>query len=60
METNFTNMAMIELINFEQDLQRQLDSKLRNMKYDDELELIYAQLEAILNERRRREEQNNG
>jgi hypothetical protein len=54
MELNLLNMSNQELETLENNLSIQLNDKLRNMKYDDELEELYQQIEEVNNEVKRR------
>lgn len=54
MKLDLTNMSALELDVLDQNLSAKLDVKLRNMRYDDDLELLYEQLEAIREEKERR------
>lgn len=58
MELDLRNMSSLELEVLEQNLQGKLDVKLRNMKYDEELNNLYADLEEVLEEKRRRKQDN--
>jgi hypothetical protein len=49
------NMSIDELSLLEKTLEEKLNSKLRNMKYDDELEEIYQEIEVVNAELKRRE-----
>jgi hypothetical protein len=51
---NILSMSSQELEILESTLASKLDSKLRNMKYDDELEELYQQIEEVNNELKRR------
>ncbi len=55
MQANLLNMSNQELQTLENALSLKLDVKLRNMKYDDELEELYQQIEKVTNELKRRE-----
>lgn len=57
---NFKEMSFDELLQFEKDLSKELDKRLRQMKYDDELDQLYTQLEKIAAERDRRKQTVNG
>lgn len=57
---NFMEMSIEELITFENNLSKKLDKKLREMKYDEELETLYMQLEELSAERDRRKLESNG
>lgn len=54
MELNFTKMTLLELDTAEADLLESLNSKLRNMKYDSELEDLYDLIEQVVEEKERR------
>jgi hypothetical protein len=54
MELNFQNMTLAELETTEIDLMESLNGKLRNMKYDSELEEIYELIEQLIEEKERR------
>lgn len=54
MELNFTKMTLLELDATEADLLESLNSKLRNMKYDSELEDLYNLIEQVVEEKERR------
>ncbi len=54
MELNFQNMTLAELETTEIDLMESLNGKLRNMKYDSELEEIYELIEQLVEEKERR------
>jgi hypothetical protein len=54
MELNFKNMTLLELDAAETDLLESLNSKLRNMKYDSELEDLYNLIEQVVEEKERR------
>jgi hypothetical protein len=54
MELNFTKMTLLELDAAEADLLESLNSKLRNMKYDSELEDLYDLIEQVVEEKERR------
>jgi len=54
MELNFQNMTLAELENTEIDLMESLNGKLRNMKYDSELEKLYELIEQLIEEKERR------
>ena len=54
MKRDFTNMSALELEVFEQNLQGELDIKIRQMVQDERIREIYAELEAIEEEKRRR------
>jgi ABC-type amino acid transport substrate-binding protein len=56
MEINLMNMSSVELDMLEQELSKQLDIKLRNMKYDEELDKIYEKIEEVAKELKRRKE----
>jgi len=56
MEINLMNMSSVELDMLEQELSKQLDIKLRNMKYDEELDEIYEKIEEVTKELKRRKE----
>ena len=47
-------MSSVELEVLEQNTQSQLDVKLRNMMYDDHLDELFATMEQIISEKRRR------
>ena len=47
-------MSSVELETLEQNTQAQLDVKLRNMMYDDHLDELFAAMEQIISEKRRR------
>ena len=53
---NLLNMSNQELETLENTLSAKLDAKLRNMKYDDELEVIYKEIEEVNAELKRRKE----
>ncbi len=55
MQANLLNMSSQELETLENALSLKLDVKLRNMKYDDELEELYQQIEKVNQELKRRE-----
>jgi hypothetical protein len=55
MQANLLNMSNQELQTLENALSLKLDVKLRNMKYDDELEELYQQIEKVTDELKRRE-----
>lgn len=54
MELNFKNMTLLELDAAEADLLESLNSKLRNMRYDSELEDLYDLIEQVVEEKERR------
>lgn len=54
MELNFQNMTLAELETTELDLMESLNGKLRNMKYDSELEELYELIERLIEEKERR------
>jgi hypothetical protein len=54
MQANLLNMSNQELQTLENALSLKLDVKLRNMKYDDELEELYQQIEKVNDELKRR------
>jgi len=54
MELNFQNMTLDELETTEIDLMESLNGKLRNMKYDSELEKLYELIEQLIEEKERR------
>jgi hypothetical protein len=54
MQANLLNMSNQELQTLENALSLKLDVKLRNMKYDDELEELYQQIEKVNEELKRR------
>lgn len=54
MELNLLNMSSVELEILEQETQSELDSKLRNMMYDDHLDELFKKMEEIISEKRRR------
>lgn len=54
MELNFQNMTLAELETTELDLMESLNGKLRNMKYDSELEELYELIEQLIEEKERR------
>ena len=53
---NLLNMSSQELETLESTLSTKLDAKLRNMKYDDELEELYQEIEEVNAEIKRRKE----
>ena len=55
---NYSNMSMSNIQEAEEKWHRVLNEKLRNMKIDDELEMVYKELEAISEEKQRREQEN--
>jgi len=57
---NFMEMSLDELVKFEKKLSEKLDKKLRQMRYDEELEKLYEQLETLHAERDRRKQKSNG
>lgn len=57
---NLTNMTIIELDNLEEKLQQELDERLRNLRYDSDLNTLYDELEEVIAEKRRRGPENNG
>lgn len=57
---NLTNMTIIELDNLEEKLQQELDERLRNLRYDSDLNTLYDELEEVISEKRRRGPENNG
>lgn len=56
MEINLINMSSVELDMLKESLSQQLNIKLRNMKYDEELESLYQKIEEVNNELKRRKE----
>ena len=61
MKKDFTSMSALELEVFEQNLQGELDLKIRQMVQDERIREIYAELEAIEQEKlRRRPNKDNG
>ena len=54
MKRDFINMSALELEVFEQNLQGELDVKIRQMVQDERIREIYAELEEIEQEKRRR------
>ena len=59
-DKRFTNMSALELEVFEQNLQGELDVKIRQMVQDERIREIYAELEAIEKEKQRRKENISG
>lgn len=57
---NFMEMSLKELLSFEKKLSKELDKRLRQMKYDEELDKLYEQLEQLSAERDRRKQESNG
>lgn len=57
---NFMEMSLKDLLSFEKELSKELDKRLREMKYDEELDTIYEQLEQLSAERDRRKQESNG
>lgn len=57
---NFMEMSLKELLSFEKKLSKELDKRLRQMKYDEELDRLYEQLEQLSAERDRRKQESNG
>lgn len=57
---NFMEMSLKDLLSFEKQLSKELDKRLRQMKYDEELDTIYEQLEQLSAERDRRKQESNG
>lgn len=57
---SLTNMTIIELDNLEEKLQQELDERLRNLRYDSDLNILYDELEEVIAEKRRRGPENNG
>lgn len=57
---NLTNMTIIELDNLEEKLQQELDERLRNLRYDSDLNTLYDELEEVISEKRRRGPENDG
>lgn len=57
---SLTNMTIIELDNLEEKLQQELDERLRNLRYDSDLNTLYDELEEVIAEKRRRGPENNG
>lgn len=57
---NFMEMSLKDLLSFEKELSKELDKRLRQMKYDEELDTIYEQLEQLSAERDRRKQESNG
>lgn len=55
MKRDLLNMSSQELETLENDLTILLDAKLRNMKYDEELEELYRNIEQLNQELKRRE-----
>lgn len=55
MKRDLLNMSSQELETLENDLTILLDAKLRNMKYDEELEELYRNIEQLNEELKRRE-----
>ena len=55
---NYSNMSISNIEEAEEKWHRVLDEKLRNMKIDDELEMVYKELESISEEKQRREQEN--
>jgi len=53
-------MTITELDNLEEKLQQELDQRLRNLRYDDDLNTLYDELEEVIAEKRRRGPENNG
>ena len=53
-DKRFTNMSSIELEVFEQNLKTELDVKIRQMVQDERIREIYADLDEIEQEKRRR------
>jgi hypothetical protein len=51
---DFVSMTDEQLNNLDKEFMDKLNSKLSNLKYDDELNQIYDQLDLILQERKRR------
>jgi hypothetical protein len=60
MEINLMNMSAIELDTLQETLMKKLDDKLRNMKYDKELEKVYIEIEEVNTELKRRREETRG
>jgi hypothetical protein len=60
MEINLMNMSAIELDTLQETLMKKLDDKLRNMKYDEELEKVYIEIEEVNTELKRRREETRG
>lgn len=57
---NFMEMSIEDLVSFEKQLSKELDKRLRQMKYDEELDKIYEQLEQLSAERDRRNQETSG
>lgn len=57
---SLTNMTIIELDNLEEKLQQELDERLRNLRYDSDLNTLYDELEEVISEKRRRGPENDG
>lgn len=57
---NLTNMTIIELDSLEEKLQQELDERLRNLRYDSDLNTLYDELEEVISEKRRRGPENDG
>jgi len=57
---NFMEMSLKDLLSFEKQLSKELDKRLRQMKYDEELDKLYEQLEQLSAERDRRKQESNG
>ena len=57
---SLTNMTIIELDSLEEKLQQELDERLRNLRYDSDLNILYDELEEVIAEKRRRGPENNG
>ena len=55
---DYLNMSLEEIKIAEKNLHELLNDKLRNMKIDDELEMVYQELETIIKEKQRREQEN--
>ena len=60
MRADLLNMSNQELETLENALSLKLDVKLRNMKYDDELEELYQQIEKVNDELKRRGQETRG
>ena len=53
----YLEMSLKDIEFAEDTLRKELDERLRNMKFDEKLEEIYVELEKILEAKKRRKEQ---
>lgn len=60
MAQELSKLNIFQLNTLEESLQEKVSNRLRNMKYDDELNLLFNELEEVIQERNRRGTKDNG